>query len=69
MDADVQITEQITPVYVSGTYARKLTGYSWGRLQRLGMTGAIGVDLQPGSAPRYRLSDLESRQRQQLAVA
>jgi hypothetical protein len=64
MNVDVQATEQqTTPVYVSGTAARKLTGFSWGKLQRLGLIGQVGVELQPGAAPRYRLEDLR-----QLAV-
>jgi hypothetical protein len=44
--------------WVSGGEARRITGFSWGRLTRNAMLGRISVQLLPGIAPRYSRADL-----------
>ena len=46
--------------YVGGSEARRLTGYSWGRLSRLALVGQIRTELRPGCTPRYLRADLEA---------
>jgi hypothetical protein len=51
--------DQRNEEYVNGSRARVMTGWSWGRLQRLAMVGVVKVKALPGCAPLYRRADLE----------
>jgi hypothetical protein len=54
-----------TNEWVSGSAARSVTGFSWGKLHRYALVGKIGVELIPGCAPRYRRADVEALARAQ----
>jgi hypothetical protein len=53
--------------YVSGSEARRLTGFGAGRLNRLAVLKQIAVKLVPGVPPRYSRRDILALSRQSKA--